>query len=146
MLPNRWETVKCNAYQTLIAFDQLCNAGIGLVLSLLRLVFCWPKPVGIWYADETISSHSWRWYRDGTRYWPKKIINGIFFLQENHCKEAFESELYGRQLPPECRPKDYVGIKGYVNVAISETSCVESTEAFVRSAKDTMGVPVPSVH
>lgn len=78
----------------LIAIDQLGNA-------VLR---GWP--------DETVSSRAWRWHRDGKRSWPKKLIDGIFFLDRDrksgkrHCELSFESEREGRQLPPEARKKE----------------------------------------
>lgn len=71
--------------QILIAIDQLCNA----------IAWGW--------ADETLSSRAWRWQRRGVRCWPQKLIDTIFFWDENHCRESYESELFGRQLPPELR-------------------------------------------
>lgn len=70
----------------LIAADQFFNA----------LFLGWP--------DETLSSRAWRWHKSGKRSWPKKLIEGIFFWDKDHCKESFESERAGRQMPPELRP------------------------------------------
>lgn len=68
--------------QFLIAVDQVLNT----------LVYI--KGDGWGFADETLSARAWRlqsrWYR---------VINGIFFWQENHCKEAYESEVLNKQLP-----------------------------------------------
>lgn len=71
---------------TLIALDQLVNALCG----------GWP--------DETISSRAWRWELAGKRGWPRILIDTVFFFDPDHCRESFESERLGRQLPPECRP------------------------------------------
>lgn len=71
----------------LIALDQLLNALCG----------GWP--------DETISSRTWRWELSGTRSWPRKLIDGFALIlgDRDHCRESFESERLGRQLPPELR-------------------------------------------
>jgi hypothetical protein len=71
----------------LIALDQLVNALAG----------GWP--------DETLSSRAWRWEASGIRRWPRALIDALFFLDPNHCRESFESERAGRQLPPEARPR-----------------------------------------
>ncbi len=86
-----------------IAFDQLCNALCG----------GWP--------DETLSSRSFRWKRDGVRAWPSKVINRLAWWDKEvrqvnletmdvhdkrivyHCELSYESERYGRHLPPELR-------------------------------------------
>lgn len=71
-----------------IALDQLINAICG----------GWP--------DETISSRAWRWYLTGVRSWPRRLLDGMarFFGDKDHCRESYESERQGRQLPPEVRP------------------------------------------
>lgn len=71
--------------RTLIAVDQLINALLG----------GWP--------DETFSSRCWRWSKDGKRDWPRKLVDSILFWDKNHCRESYESERLGRQLPPELR-------------------------------------------
>lgn len=73
------------AVRVLIALDQLGNALLG----------GWP--------DETFSSRCWRWHRDGTRSWPCRAVDGLFFWERNHCRGSYESERQGRQLPPELR-------------------------------------------
>lgn len=73
------------AKRILIALDQLINA----------LCNGWP--------DETISSRAWRWEQRGKRSWPRKLIDGLFFFDPDHCRESYESERQGRQLPPELR-------------------------------------------
>lgn len=69
----------------LIALDQLIN------------VICngWP--------DETLSSRAWRWEENGKRSWPRKIIDAVFFWETDHCRESYQNEKLGRQLPPELR-------------------------------------------
>ena len=71
----------------LIALDQLVNAVLG----------GWP--------DETVSSRAWRWDISGRRAWPRKFIDGLalIFGDCDHCRESYESERLGRQLPPELR-------------------------------------------
>lgn len=68
-----------------IAVDQLVNAVLA----------GWP--------DETMSSRAWRWEQDGVRAWPRRLIDLIFFWEPNHCRESYQSEREGRQLPPELR-------------------------------------------
>lgn len=68
-----------------IAVDQLINALCG----------GWP--------DETLSSRAYRWDEDGIRSWPRKVIDALFWWDERHCQESFESERLGRQLPPHLR-------------------------------------------
>lgn len=68
----------------LIALDQLVNAVFG------------------GYPDETISSRAWRWHLSGVRSWPCRALDCLF--GDDHCKDSFESERMGRQLPPEERP------------------------------------------
>ena len=69
----------------LIGFDQLLNT----------LFMGWP--------DETLSSRCWRWEQAGIRAWPRKLVDGLFFWQREHCKSSYESEREGRQSPPELR-------------------------------------------
>lgn len=70
--------------QVAIALDQLLNTLFG------------------GYADETLSSRAYRMRRDG-KPWPERVINGLFFWQEDHCYEAYMSEVKRRQYPPEFR-------------------------------------------
>lgn len=72
-------------FQVSLAFDQLLNALFG------------------GWADETLSARAYRLSIERNRYWPKRIINAIFFWQDNHCKEAYESELERTHLPPSMR-------------------------------------------
>ncbi len=70
----------------LIALDQLVNV----------LLAGWP--------DETLSSRAYR--MDGRkRRWTmaRRMIDGLFFWQPDHCRHAFESERLRRHLPPEAR-------------------------------------------
>ena len=75
----------------LIAHDQLLNALAG----------GWP--------DETLSSRAWRWYRDGVRAWPCRLIDGMFFWDRDrttgrrHCELSYLSEALRLQMPPELR-------------------------------------------
>lgn len=74
--------------QILIAFDQFVNALCG------------------GWADETISSVAWRKRNEGKKWaFLRCLIDCIFFWQPDHCKTAYESELYRKQLPEELRKK-----------------------------------------
>ena len=73
-------------HQFLIALDQLLNTVIGI------------KGDGFGYADETLSARAWRLRSQSNFY---RVINTIFFWQQNHCKEAYESEVNNRHLPSE---------------------------------------------
>lgn len=73
-------------FQVLVAIDQLLNTLIGGM------------------ADETLSARAYRRYLRG-KPWLARIINIMFFWQDNHCKTAYESELADRQLPPEYRER-----------------------------------------
>lgn len=69
-----------------IAFDQLLNA----------ILAGWP--------DETLSSRAYR--MDGEkRRWTiaRKVIGGIFFWQDEHCRMSFEAEKAMHHLPLEAR-------------------------------------------
>ncbi|WP_288229733.1 pseudouridine synthase [uncultured Desulfovibrio sp.] len=70
----------------LIGVDQLANAILG----------GWP--------DETLSSRCWRLSLAG-RDWPRRMVDGLarIFGDRDHCRESYESERLGRQLPPELR-------------------------------------------
>ena len=71
--------------QVLIALDQLAN-------TLLA-----------GHADETLSARAYRLSRDRGRHWPRRLIDAIFFWDENHCEEAHRSELLHRHLPRQYR-------------------------------------------
>ena len=72
--------------QFLIAFDQVINTVIYI------------KDDGWGYADETISARSWRLRDQSSLY---KVVNALFFWQDNHCRGAYISELSRKQLPKE---------------------------------------------
>ena len=74
-----------DCFQVLVAIDQLINTIFG------------------GYADETVSSRSHRAYISGKRKWTRNLINFLFFWQDDHCKKAYESEIYRQQYPEEYR-------------------------------------------
>lgn len=76
--------------QVLIALDQLVNASTGLF-------------IGDGWADETLSAKAYRLRQEKGWSNAYRLINSIFFLQDNHCKAAYLSELKSRHLPPEYR-------------------------------------------
>jgi hypothetical protein len=73
--------------QVLIAIDQVFNT------------FTYIKGDGFGFADETLSARAWRLRNESSV--PYKLINALFFWQDNHCKEAYESEMSNKHLPKE---------------------------------------------
>lgn len=71
--------------QFLIAIDQLINT---LFFGM---------------ADESISARAYR--NRNKKHWgiAYKIINRLFFWQEDHCRKSYESEMIRKQLPREYR-------------------------------------------
>jgi hypothetical protein len=55
--------------------------------------------------DETVCARAWRHSLEGHKLsiYFVKTLNAIFFLQENHCKDAWESEVQMRQTSKEVR-------------------------------------------
>jgi hypothetical protein len=68
--------------QVLIAVDQLGNA----------LLAGW--------ADETLSSRSYRQNKKMRWRIMEKVINTIFFFQPDHCRQAYEAEINRKQTFP----------------------------------------------
>lgn len=94
-----------NFYQFFITLDQTVNVLIGVIVNIVKILI-YPirkMKAEIYYADETMSSHSWRWYRDGKRLWCKICIDTILFFDKNHCEESYKSELERNQSPVEMR-------------------------------------------
>lgn len=85
------EVLRHNAKQFVIAIDQ----------ALSCLVCTAFKETG--YADESLSSRAYRWHMDGVRKWPNLLIDRLFFWEEQHCFQSYQSEREGKQLPPELR-------------------------------------------
>ena len=67
--------------QVLIALDQLVNTILA------------------GHADETLSARAYRLSRDRGRHWPRRVIDALFFWDENHCEQAHLSEMLRRHLP-----------------------------------------------
>lgn len=76
----------------LIAIDQLVNT--------LLLGAC----------DESLSARAWRHYKDGSRKWPKILIDAILFFDKDHCENSYLSEIERRQYPPEYRDQNNIRI------------------------------------
>lgn len=51
-------------------------------------------------ADETISARAWRNRDKGWGYFVR-LVNTLFFWQDNHCRSAYEAEATRKQLPEE---------------------------------------------
>lgn len=101
----KFEILVENCRQSLIALDQWVNTLGGIFHSILDICRLSKTPSEIYYADETLSAHSYRDYKNSVRTWPKKFIDSLFFFDKNHCEESYESEIEKRQLPPEYREK-----------------------------------------
>lgn len=102
----KFEILVENCRQSLIALDQWGNTLGGIFHSILDICSLSKTPSEIYYADETLSAHSFRDHKNGIRMWPKKFIDALFFFDKNHCEESYESEIERRQLPPEYREKE----------------------------------------
>lgn len=76
----------------LIGFDQLINTFL------------------LGACDESLSARAWRHYQDGSRKWPKILIDAILFFDKNHCKNSYLSEIERRQYPPEYREQKQIRI------------------------------------
>lgn len=50
---------------------------------------------GSGWADELYSAYAHR-----RKSWERRLVNGLFFWQRDHCKDAYEGEVERRQLPP----------------------------------------------
>lgn len=88
--------LKHNLFQLAVSFDQFLNV----------LVCMFVEPNTKHWADETFSSHVYRHYRNGEWVWLYNLINNLFFWQDNHCKEAYESEMSRQHEPPELRSNE----------------------------------------
>lgn len=73
---------KHNLFQLAVAFDQFLNVLVCMIV----------EPKHKHWADETFSAHLYRHYLKGEWVWLRNLVNMMFFLQEDHCKEAYESE------------------------------------------------------
>lgn len=74
----------------------LKNVGIALDQTgncLIRLSDGWGTP------DEMLSARAWRLREQHPTL--RKVIDGIFFWDKNHCEECYEIEQKRKQLPAE---------------------------------------------
>lgn len=75
-----------DGFQVMVAVDQLVNTLLG------------------GWADETLSARAYRHAEiKKDRRWPMRLIDALFFWQEGHYKQAYESELSRAHLPQEER-------------------------------------------
>lgn len=81
--------LKHRFHQTIVALDQVLNAMLG------------------GWADETISSRAYR-LQDKHKHWAitRKVLDIIFFFDEEHCKTSYYSEKMRQHMPPEIRDTD----------------------------------------
>ena len=98
--------LKFNFKQFLISLDQALCCLIGLILTLASFIFIF-IPKQKYYADESLSSRSYRLYRDGKLKWPCILIDTILFWdregEKKHCELSYISEIERNQCPPEFR-------------------------------------------
>jgi len=72
-------------WNTLVALTQLVNA----------LLWGWP--------DETTSARAHRQQHKLRWRVARRVINGVFFLERDHCESAWLAERARRHIPPEMR-------------------------------------------
>ena len=82
--------LKFNLHQLAVSIDQVFNVLVCIITF---------KPG---WADETLSAAAYRESLSGRRFC-EKFINTLFFWQEEHCKNAYLSEIQRNHLPPEER-------------------------------------------
>jgi hypothetical protein len=70
--------------QFLIALDQVLNT------------LWWMPKDGFGYADETLSARAWRLRTTSNAY---KLIDALFFWQQEHCKKSYNAEQERKHLP-----------------------------------------------
>lgn len=87
------KTIRHNWHQILVSADQF------LTTVFCSIIF----PTERSYADETLSCRAMRWEWNRVRKWPRRLIDHLFFWEEQHCFQSYQSEREGRQLPPELR-------------------------------------------
>ena len=87
------KTILHNLHQVLVAADQFLST---VMCSLLF-------PAERSYADETLSCRAMRWESCGIRSWPRRVIDAIFFWEDEHCLSSYRSEQKKKQLPPSLR-------------------------------------------
>ena len=106
----RGEIIRHNAWQAVVSLDQALHC-LGGLLSALLLACIRDASLPLVWADETLSSHAWRWHLYGVRSWPCRLVDWLFWWDKErrdgrtvrHCELSWESERQGRQLPPELR-------------------------------------------
>ena len=81
---------KFNFHQLAVSIDQVFN----VITCIITFKKGW--------ADETLSAAAYRESKSGRRFC-EKFINTLFFWQNEHCKNAYLSELQRNHLPPEER-------------------------------------------
>ena len=87
------KTMRHNLHQILVSLDQtLTTIGCSVLFPDERS-----------YADETLSCRAVRWAKRGTRSWPRRAIDAIFFWEDEHCLSSYRSEEEKKHLPPSLR-------------------------------------------
>lgn len=74
-------------------FGYVFNVGVGIDQLFTTFLGGWP--------DESLSSWAHRMYVKKKWFgWTRTALNALFFLQVDHCLEAYERERLRAQLPP----------------------------------------------
>lgn len=87
------KTIRHNWHQILVSADQF------LTTVLCSIFF----PAERSYADETLSCRAVRWEWGRVRQWPRRLIDRLFWWEDEHCLSSYRSEKEKKQLPPELR-------------------------------------------
>lgn len=86
-----------------IKYPKIINSKEGNMANFIKEIVLWlDQGLSVLtggYADETLSARAYR------RKWVlgQKLINMLFFWQVNHCKTAYENEIFRRHMPMEYR-------------------------------------------
>ena len=72
---------------------------LNLLIALDQFLFCLVT-LGASDPDETLSAAAWRWDTMGHPMgWLRPVIDRLFWLQPDHCMNAYLAERHRRQLP-----------------------------------------------
>lgn len=77
---------------------------LNWLISLDQFLFC-TVTLGNSKPNESASAAAWRLEQTG--HWAGKffrpIIDGLFFLDPGHCRNAYENLMAGKHMPPDIR-------------------------------------------
>lgn len=74
---------------------------LNWLIALDQFLFC-TVCLGQSYPNESASAAAWRLERDG--HWAgrmfRPVIDRLFFLDPDHCKNSYENLMAGKHMPP----------------------------------------------